>query len=264
MTEYGGGGGGWICLWRDLIDKPIWVNGTPEQNRILITLLCMANHKPKKWEFGGELYEVQAGQFITSLPTIAEKCRCHAVTVRKVRTALERFEKLGFLTSKSTNKNRLITIVNWRFYQNQNTEFDRQNVRQLTGECQADVRQLTANNNINNDNKVNNDNNIMSDKPTVISKSKKFIPPSFEQVQAYCHERNNNIDPQAFIDYYSAVGWKVGSKAMKDWKAAIRTWERRSNQQGGQTQNDGHKNTCTGNNEEDRGKQESQFGVTLG
>jgi hypothetical protein len=55
----------------------------------------------------------------------------------------------------------------------------------------------------------------------------RFIPPSFEEVEAYCSERSNHIDPQAFIDYYTSNGWKVGGKAaMKCWKAAVRTWER--------------------------------------
>ena len=55
--------------------------------------------------------------------------------------------------------------------------------------------------------------------------SKKFIKPTFEEVMNYCLERNNNIDPQYFIDFYESKGWLVGKTPMKDWKAAIRTWE---------------------------------------
>ena len=57
--------------------------------------------------------------------------------------------------------------------------------------------------------------------------SKRFTPPSLEEVCSYCRERNNNINPESFIDYYSSNGWKVGSSTMKDWKAAVRTWEHR-------------------------------------
>lgn len=56
--------------------------------------------------------------------------------------------------------------------------------------------------------------------------SKKIIPPSLEQVQEYCAERKNGIDAQRFIDFYSAKGWMIGKNKMKDWKAAVRTWER--------------------------------------
>lgn len=58
------------------------------------------------------------------------------------------------------------------------------------------------------------------------NKRKRFKPPTLEEVQAYCIERNNNIDPKHFIDYYTSNGWKVGKNNMKDWKAAVRTWER--------------------------------------
>jgi hypothetical protein len=50
--------------------------------------------------------------------------------------------------------------------------------------------------------------------------------PTLEDVKAYCNERGNRVDPERFIDYYTANGWKVGKNPMKDWKAAVRTWER--------------------------------------
>jgi biotin operon repressor len=57
-------------------------------------------------------------------------------------------------------------------------------------------------------------------------KPKRFIQPTLEEVTAYCEERKNGIDAQHFVDYYSANGWKVGKNPMKDWKAAVRYWER--------------------------------------
>ena len=47
-----------------------------------------------------------------------------------------------------------------------------------------------------------------------------------EEVKAYCLERKNAVDPVRFVDYYTANGWKVGKNPMKDWRAAVRTWER--------------------------------------
>ena len=57
------------------------------------------------------------------------------------------------------------------------------------------------------------------------SQAKRFIPPTLEEVQAYCKERNNNVNAQRFIDYYTSNGWQVGKNKMKNWKAAVRTWE---------------------------------------
>ena len=61
----------------------------------------------------------------------------------------------------------------------------------------------------------------VTDTDTVKSKH-----PTLDEVKAYCNERNNRVDPERFIDYYTANGWKVGKNPMKDWKAAVRTWER--------------------------------------
>jgi hypothetical protein len=49
-------------------------------------------------------------------------------------------------------------------------------------------------------------------------------------VAGYCAERGNRIDPQAFVDHYAAKGWKIGTTPMKDWRAAVRTWERQDGQ----------------------------------
>ena len=61
----------------------------------------------------------------------------------------------------------------------------------------------------------------VTDTDTVKSKH-----PTLDEVKAYCNERNNRVDPERFIDYYTSNGWKVGKNPMKDWKAAVRTWER--------------------------------------
>ncbi len=53
-----------------------------------------------------------------------------------------------------------------------------------------------------------------------------FIRPTIEQVRSYCRERGNTVDPQRWMDHYESNGWKVGKNPMKDWKAAVRTWEK--------------------------------------
>ena len=138
---------GWIKLYRELGDKPIWLESTSDQRSVLIALLMMVNYEPNKWEWQGKQYECMPGQVITSLPKIAERSG-KGVSIQNVRTALKRFEKLGFLTDESTNKNRLITIVNWAIYQASDDEPNRQTNKQLTGNQQATNRQLTAIKNI--------------------------------------------------------------------------------------------------------------------
>lgn len=63
----------------------------------------------------------------------------------------------------------------------------------------------------------------------------KFVPPSVDEVRDYCNDRRNGIDPAAFVDFYASKGWKIGSQRMKDWRAAVRTWERRRKEDGNGT-----------------------------
>ncbi len=67
-----------------------------------------------------------------------------------------------------------------------------------------------------------------TDKP----KRKKFVPPTVEEVEDYCFERNNKVDAEMFVDFYSSKGWMIGKNPMKDWKAAVRTWERKDKENG--------------------------------
>jgi len=61
----------------------------------------------------------------------------------------------------------------------------------------------------------------------------RFAPPSVEEVAEYCRERGNAVDPAQFVDFYASKGWKVGREPMKDWKAAVRTWEQRDKKPAG-------------------------------
>jgi hypothetical protein len=56
----------------------------------------------------------------------------------------------------------------------------------------------------------------------------RFVKPTVEEVKAYCEERNNGVDPNDFVNHYDSKGWMIGKSPMKDWKAAVRTWESRN------------------------------------
>lgn len=107
---------GFFKIWRSLFSKPIWLNSTLEQQVILLTLISMANFRENDWEWKGQKYTVEAGQFITSTQSIIENTGKN-VSSQNVKSALKRFEKLNFLTNESTKQGRLITIANWEDYQ---------------------------------------------------------------------------------------------------------------------------------------------------
>jgi len=72
--------------------------------------------------------------------------------------------------------------------------------------------------------------NTVQDKDKVIvkdkAKAKRFVKPTLNDLEHYCIERNNKVDIQKFFNYYESNGWKVGKNPMKDWRAAVRTWEK--------------------------------------
>lgn len=57
------------------------------------------------------------------------------------------------------------------------------------------------------------------------SNKKVFVPPTLDEVKNYCTERNNNVNAEKWMNFYESKGWMVGKNKMKDWKAAVRTWE---------------------------------------
>ena len=63
-----------------------------------------------------------------------------------------------------------------------------------------------------------------ADKPP---KRTRFIPPTVDEVRTYCQENGYQIDPEYFVDYYTANNWMAGKNKMKDWKATVRNWNRR-------------------------------------
>lgn len=133
---------GWIKLYRILRKKAIWQCSTSDQKVILITILLMANHKEKEWEWMGKKFICKPGQLITSLPKLAKECG-KGITIQKTRTALAKFERYRFLTDESTDTGRLITVVNWGFYQDNEKKL----TDELAGHQQIPNKPLTPNKN---------------------------------------------------------------------------------------------------------------------
>ena len=140
---------GWVKLYRCLLDDPIWQCSTSEQKVILVTLLLMANHAERKWEWNGMPYQCQPGQMITSLKSIHAKC-CKKISIQKIRTALERFEKMGFLNKQSNKQNTLITICNWSAYQSYDGPANTVDNTRVTNESHTDNKHVTPNKNVKN------------------------------------------------------------------------------------------------------------------
>ena len=199
---------GWISLHRKIQCHWLWDDKPFSKGQAWIDLLLLANHADKKFLLGNELIDCKAGSFITSELKLMERWGWGKT---KTRAFLDVLQKDGMITKKTDRKKTTITIENYSVYSiHETTEEPEENHKQTAARPSADT-----NNNVNNDNNVNNNNN------------RRFTPPTVEDVRAYCQERKNGISPEGFVNYYTSKGWMIGKNKMKDWKAAVRSWESR-------------------------------------
>ena len=175
--------------------------------RLFIHMLLKANWKDGN--FKGT--PVPRGSFVSSIRKLSDQT---GLTEREIRTAISHLKTTGEVTSKTTSKYSIFTVVNYDLYQSNDTQSD----IQVTIERQSNDIQTTTIEEGKKERRKEDNNNAV-----------RFTPPDVDTVRDYCIERNNSVDARAFIDFYSSKGWMIGKNKMKDWKAAVRTWERSRN-----------------------------------
>lgn len=230
---------GWINLHRCIQEHWIWQDA--HRFKWWVDLLLRASHKDTKVLFDGSLIECKRGQFITSLGKLAEEWMVSRDTVRRFLDALENDLMIARV---STHKMTQITICNYDSYQDipttdnttdrqqndtqaatQMTQITDCNIDNCTNEPTTD-RQLTQqqtdtiNNSITTSSNTSNSNKRGGKKTQTV-----FVPPTLEEVVAYCKERGRGVNPNKWFNHYVTVGWMVGRNKMKDWRAAVRKWE---------------------------------------
>ena len=151
-----------------------------------------------------------------------------------IRRCLKKLEQEGYIKTACFNKLKF-DHTKWYAVNNEHIE----EVKMPTSKCSKRTHRDVQNEHIRSvqnehirsvQNEHNNNNYITTKETTkeiVSSGEKRFIPPSVDEVRAYCDERHNGIDPERFIDFYAAKGWMIGKNKMKDWRAAVRNWERK-------------------------------------
>lgn len=120
-----------------------------EMVHLFLHLLLLANHEQGHWQG----HTIERGQLITGLHSLK---RDTGISTRTLRTCLERLKSTGEITSKTTNKFRIITIVKYEDYQSKKEKTTSKTTSKTTNNRQANDNQTTTNNNVNNDNNVNN------------------------------------------------------------------------------------------------------------
>lgn len=220
---------GWISLHRKIRQNPVFYD--LQLLRLWLICLMEASHKDHKTIVGKQAVDLKKGQFVTGRFQLGAKYNDGLKPKDRVKEItiwrwLKSLEMSGFLIIKSNTKFSLCTVVKWADYQGNDQVNDQQNDQ--VNDQVNDQPMIT--NNKGNKGLNNGSNNKGIDKDTVDANAspKRFIKPTIQQVIEYCQERNNAVDADKWCDHYESNGWKVGKNSMRDWKAAVRTWEKNS------------------------------------
>jgi len=138
-------------------------------------------------------------------------------SINQARNKLKQRKRIDFIQGKLTIAAKY--KINYFAYDISDIEVDKEVDKEVDIEVDKEVDVLLPHT------KTNNTNNTNKQEKYKKENTKKFVPPTIEEVKNYCLERKNAVDADKWVNYYTSNGWKVGKNPMKDWEAAVRTWE---------------------------------------
>ena len=209
---------GWIKVYRKIQDHWIWKD--PEYLKAWLTILFTVNHEEIKVLIHGDLIVCGRGQSVNSLQSWV-KIFGKKWTVQKVRTFLNLLKSDAMINTEGLRKTTRITVCNYDSYQiSQQTDNT-----QTTDSQQAANKQVTTNKN---DKNEKNDKNKKEEEGE--KSQKRFSPPTISELSEYITQERFSVNPETFFNFYESNGWFVGKTKMKDWRAAVRTWNSKEKQ----------------------------------
>lgn len=199
------------------------------------------------YEAAQELSPDERLQYLDAIMLYAFKGKVGGSKLIKAATALVRstIDRDNDAYERKCERNRLNILKRWKRRNSDDSQQVPDNTK-VNGGIQTYTNATDNDNDNDNGNDNGNDNETTAkavvnnkEKSTNVDKKKsastivrRFVKPSANDVEAYCKERGNDVDAQRFVDFYESKGWKVGNSPMKDWKAAVRTWEKRDGRSG--------------------------------
>jgi hypothetical protein len=208
---------------RSLLEKQLWTSEKFTRGQAWVDLIGLANWKEGFIRVRGIRYTVERGQCGWSQQSLAARWKWSR---GKVRRFLDEMESVNNIVQQNNNITSIITIVDYDLYQDKpgsngtadsttnDTANGQQTVQQTDTKKLKELKELKE---------------LKSKERTT---RKKFIKPSLQELTDYIQTREVKINPQSFLDYNDSKGWVVGKAPMKDWQAAVRTWEKRERQGG--------------------------------
>lgn len=217
---------GWIKLHRKIQDCFIWTDKPYDKARAWVDLLLLTTHSDKKLIIDGNIVVIHRGSYMTSREKLAQKW---GWSVGKVDRFLSLLKREEMITTDSTPKGTVVTIVNYNEYQvadlqdgiTNSTADDTSD--STTGSTTDDTLNSTIdgtqNKNVKNEKNVKNVKNV---------KNNIFVPPTVQEVKDYLSSVGSSLDAESFVAFYESKGWMIGKNKMKSWKSAIVTWEKKA------------------------------------
>ena len=219
---------GFIMIDRSILEDDMYFSEKFTRMQAYMDLCLLAAFKSRTFYIRGNKVELQPMQVAKSVRDLADRWQW---SVNKVRGYLYELEKGDYIDTQKTSVNQIITIKKYIVVNTQNdtqinTQTDTQN------DTQTDTP-IIKNNNVNNENKdiviesvvVSNEQQTL---PTPTKEKKRrssvFVKPTLEECIAYANEKGFNWDASRFYNYYESNGWRVGRNPMKNWKAAMSSW----------------------------------------
>ena len=121
------------------------------------------------------------------------------------KKAIKKLEEIGFI---ETSLKGMPATLHFKILENKISTYLKTSFKETS---KQDLKKLKTNKN----------------KEIIITNKNNNKKPSVEEIKDYCLERNNGIDAEQFFDFYESKNWYVGKNKMKNWQAAVRTWEKR-------------------------------------
>ena len=195
-------------LFSSITESTIWTENDPTRI-IWITMLAMADRRGRVW---------------ASIPGLANRARA---SVDDVEAALSKFLSPDKYSRTTEHEGRRIEQIEggWRLLNHEKYRA----IRDEEAINESKRKYINTRRAVENVERGRHNAEAEAEAENKNTKARSrhlFEKPTAEVIKAYCTERHNSVDPIAFFDYYESNGWKVGKNAMKDWQAAVRTWER--------------------------------------
>lgn len=196
-------------VYRSLLDDPLWLSEPFTYGQAWVDLIGRANFADKDHFYRGQYQQIKRGQIATSQKELADRWKWSR---HKVNTFLRNIERAGMVTTKATTTGTTITIEKYAVYQDTRTSkgTTKEPRKDIGGTSEGHRKDIGG---------------TQNKKEKKERREEGIYIPSRVDLASFIESEGLNADPDDVFDYYEAIGWEIGGKPIKDWRAVVRRWK---------------------------------------